>query len=231
MCCFLSFLNTRRTPGLIAFKNFFHLFDPEVYPCGQYLFKISTIAAFPWSLLYSLSAPWISLSRSTPFEIMGSTESEKMPLESVNSCWSRIRQSSPVYNFFFTDIKVISAKKGSMIAHLPVGPNHINSKHTLHGSVSATIVDWAGGMAIASTGLEQTGFSTDIHVSYVSTAKEGDILTIEGKTSRVGKNMAFTSVTIYKGESTSGDLEELTVVATGTHTKYILRDQEKAKKP
>lgn len=116
-----------------------------------------------------------------------------------------------------------------MIAHLPIGPNHINSKHTLHGSVSATIVDWAGGMAIASTGLEQTGFSTDIHVTYVSTAKEGDVLTIEGKTSRVGKNMAFTSVTIYKGESAR--LEELPVVATGTHTKYILRDQEKARKP
>jgi acyl-coenzyme A thioesterase 13 len=162
---------------------------------------------------------------------MGSIETEKTPLESVNSCWARIKKTSPVYNFFFTDINIISAKHGSMIAHLPIGPNHINSKHTLHGSVSATIVDWAGGMAIASTGLEQTGFSTDIHVSYVSTAKEGDVLTIEGKTSRVGRNMAFTSVTIYKGESVSGNLEELTVIATGTHTKYILRDSEKADKP
>ena len=86
-------------------------------------------------------------------------------------------------------------------------------------------------MAIASTGLEQTGFSTDIHVSYVSTAKEGDVLIIEGKTSRLGRNIAFTSVTIYKGESVSGNLQELTVVATGTHTKYILRDQENVKKP
>lgn len=160
---------------------------------------------------------------------MGSIETEKTPVESVKSCWARISESSPVYNFFFTDIEVISAKKGSMIARLPVGSNHINSKHTLHGSVSATIVDWAGGMAIASTGLEQTGFSTDIHVTYVSTAKEGDVLTIEGKTSRVGKNMGFTSVTIYKGEGEN--LEELPVVATGTHTKYILRDQEKAIKP
>ena len=160
---------------------------------------------------------------------MDSVQSEKTPLESVNSCWSRISQSSPVYNFFFKDIEVISAKKGSMIARLAVGPNLINSKHTLHGSVSATIVDWAGGMAIASTGLEQTGFSTDIHVTYVSTAKEGDVLTIEGRTSRVGKNMAFTAVSIYKGEGDS--LEDLPVVATGTHTKYILRDQERARKP
>jgi acyl-coenzyme A thioesterase 13 len=156
---------------------------------------------------------------------------KKTPLESVTSCWTRIRQTSPVYNFFFTDIALVSARHGSMLAHLPVGLNHINSKHTLHGSVSATIVDWAGGMAIASTGLEQTGFSTDIHVSYVSTAKEGDVLTIEGKVSRVGRNMAFTTVTIYKGEGVDGSLEGLTVVATGTHTKYILRDQEQARKP
>lgn len=162
---------------------------------------------------------------------MGSIETEtKTPLESVTSCWTRIRQTSPVYNFFFTDIKLVSAQNGSMLAHLPVGPNHINSKHTLHGSVSAAIVDWAGGMAIATTGLEHTGFSTDIHVSYVSTAKDGDVLTIEGKASRIGRNMAFTTVTIYKGESVDGNVEGLTVIATGTHTKYILKDQEKAKK-
>jgi acyl-coenzyme A thioesterase 13 len=108
-----------------------------------------------------------------------------------------------------------------MLAELPVSANLLNSKGSLHGSVSATIVDWAGGMAIASTGLEKTGLSTDIHVSYVSTAKLGDTLTIEGSVSKVGRNMGFTTVTISKGEG-----EKKTVVAHGTHTKYILRDQE-----
>lgn len=107
-----------------------------------------------------------------------------------------------------------------MVAKLPVAANHLNSKGGLHGSVSATIVDWAGGMAIASTGLEKTGLSTDIHVSYVSTAKLGDTLTIEGRTSKVGRNLGFTTVTILKGEG-----DQRTVVAHGTHTKYILRDQ------
>ena len=109
-----------------------------------------------------------------------------------------------------------------MTAELPLSPKLLNSKGGLHGSVSATIVDWAGGMAIASTGLEKTGLSTDIHVSYVGTAKEGDMLTIEGNASKVGRNMGFTTVTIFKGEG-----EEKQVVAHGTHTKYILRDQEK----
>lgn len=147
------------------------------------------------------------------------------PLDSVNACWNRISKNSPVYSFFFSEIELVSAEKGSMLARLPVGENHINSKGTLHGSVSATIVDWAGGMAIASHGLLQTGLSTDIHVTYVSTAKIGDVLSIEGKTSKLGRNLGFTTVTIYKGEG-----EEQSMVAHGTHTKYILRDTERAKK-
>ncbi|KAL9106510.1 MAG: hypothetical protein Q9227_008489 [Pyrenula ochraceoflavens] len=144
------------------------------------------------------------------------------PLDQVQSYWQRIKPASPVYAFFFSDIEIDYAEKGTIHAQLPVGPNHINSKGSLHGSVSATIVDWAGGMAIASHGLEKTGLSTDIHVTYVSAAKEGDVLQIEGKVSKVGRNLGFTTVNISK---TSNDGRE-SIVATGTHTKYILRDTE-----
>ncbi|EXJ64228.1 hypothetical protein A1O7_00564 [Cladophialophora yegresii CBS 114405] len=144
----------------------------------------------------------------------------KTPLDYVQAGWARVQENSPVYKFFFSDIEIVSAENGSMVARLPVSAHLLNSKSGLHGSVSATIVDWAGGMAIASTGMEKTGVSTDIHVSYVSTAKLGDVLTIEGKVSRVGKNLGFTTVTILKGEG-----ENKSVVAHGTHTKYILRDQ------
>lgn len=144
----------------------------------------------------------------------------KTPIASVKACWDRIKGGSPVYRFFLSDIEIVDAENGSMVARLSVSENLLNSKNGLHGSVSATIVDWAGGMAIASTGLETTGVSTDIHVSYVSQAKLGDVLTIEGQVSRLGRNMAFTTVTILKGD---GDTK--TVVATGTHTKYVLRDQ------
>lgn len=144
----------------------------------------------------------------------------KTPLESVKSCWARISSGSPVYNFFLSKIEIISAENGSMVARLPVTENLLNSKNGLHGSVSATIVDWAGGMAIASTGLEKTGVSTDIHISYVSSAKLGDVLTIEGKVSKVGRNLGFTTVTISKGEG-----DNMSIVAHGTHTKYVLRDQ------
>lgn len=185
------------------------------WPSSVFLFFTSQVLdQYKYSLLFKLHLVHLLLN-------MGSV---RAPLEYVQACWARVSQNSPVYKFFFSDIELISASNGTMVARLPVAAHLLNSKGGLHGSVSATIVDWAGGMAIASTGMEKTGVSTDIHVSYVSTAKLGDTLTIEGNVSRVGKNMGFTTVTIYKGDG-----EAKSVVAHGTHTKYILRDQEPSK--
>lgn len=71
-------------------------------------------------------------------------------------------------------------------------------------------------MTIASTGLNATGVSTDLSVSYLSTVKIGDILEIERKVSRIGKTLALTTITIEKkvGEKTVND-------ARGSHEKYI----------
>ena len=138
-------------------------------------------------------------------------------LEHVRNYWANMKCNSPIYDFLLGDINIVSATKGQIIAHLKVFPVHLNSKKTLHGVVSSCIMDWAGGMAIASTGLDNTGLSTDIHVTFVSTAKEGDLLEIESKASKVGASLAFTTVEIrHAGEGGK-------VVAHGTHTKYIRR--------
>lgn len=134
-------------------------------------------------------------------------------LEIVQRVWARMKPNSPIYSFLLSDIEILSASKGLTTARLLVAPQHLNSKGTLHGTVSACLTDWAGGLAIASTGLEQTGVSTDIHTSYVSTAKAGDVLEIEGKAGKVGRTLAFTTVEIRK---VGGGL-----VCTGTHTKYV----------
>jgi acyl-coenzyme A thioesterase PaaI-like protein len=55
---------------------------------------------------------------------------------------------------------------------LPVQALYVNSKGTLHGTLSACVVDWAAGMAIASTGQNATVVSTDLSVSDLATAKE-----------------------------------------------------------
>lgn len=136
-------------------------------------------------------------------------------LQLLRNFWARTKSKSPIYNFLLNDIEIFSAASGVMRARLRVLPVHLNSKGTLHGTVSACLTDWAGGMAIATVGLEKTGVSTDIHTTYVSTAKEGDLIEIEARASKVGASLAFTTIEIrHAGEGGA-------MICTGTHTKYV----------
>ena len=134
-------------------------------------------------------------------------------LAHVRSYWANMWPNSPIYTFLLKDAELISASHGKVLAKLKVQPVHMNSKGTLHGTVSACITDGFGGLAIASTGVKNTGLSTDIHTTYVSTAKVGDMVIIEAVASKVGRCLAFTNVEIrHEGGA---------VIATGTHTKYV----------
>ncbi|RDW90899.1 PaaI family thioesterase [Aspergillus mulundensis] len=139
------------------------------------------------------------------------------PLQQVLNVWDRIQVNSPIYNFLLSDVEIYYAEEGNFSARLEVGPKHLNSKGGLHGVFSACVTDWAGGLAIASCGLESTGVSTNINVNYLSTATTGDWLEIRGYANKVGKSLAFTTITISKCTS-SGDT---TLVAQGSHTKYV----------
>ncbi|KAL2842963.1 HotDog domain-containing protein [Aspergillus pseudoustus] len=141
------------------------------------------------------------------------------PLQQVLNVWNRIRVNSPIYEFLLNDVDVYHAEEGSFSAKIEVAPKHLNSKGGLHGVFSACVTDWAGGLAIATCGLESTGVSTNINVSYLSSAAVGDWLEIKGYANKVGRNLAFTTITISK-LTRSGDT---TLVAQGSHTKYLAR--------
>lgn len=144
-------------------------------------------------------------------------DSDQDVLQHVCRHWEGLKGRSPIYQFLLKDVNIVSAKKGFINGRLTVLRVHLNSKGTLHGTVSACLTDWAGGLAIASTGLEKTGVSTDIHTTYIATAKEGDVLDIAGIATKVGGTLAFTTVAIRKLNS---DLT-FSPVATGTHTKFV----------
>ncbi|KAL9595248.1 MAG: hypothetical protein Q9219_006552 [cf. Caloplaca sp. 3 TL-2023] len=145
------------------------------------------------------------------------SEPSSPKLEHVRSYWARMKPQSPIYTFLLDDIVLVAATKGNVKAQLTIRPVHVNSKGTLHGVVSSCLVDWAGGITIASTGVDNSGLSTDIHTTFVSTAREGDVLEIEGKASKVGASLAFTTVEIR----CAGGEEGGRVVASGTHTKFV----------
>ena len=144
-------------------------------------------------------------------------ESNHDILVHVQKYWANMQRNSPIYDFLLSDIILLSASKGLVLAEMNVKSCHLNSKGTLHGTVSACLTDWAGGLAIATYGLEKTGVSTDIHTTFISTAKDGDRLEVEGRANKVGGTLAFTSVEIRK----KGDGGGTSVVSTGSHTKYV----------
>ena len=125
---------------------------------------------------------------------------------------------SPIYAFLLSTVHITDASQGHVIARLPLSNNHMNSAGSLHGAVSAAIVDWMGGMAISTFDLrEKTGVSVDIHVTYQSGAKLGEEVEIEGVAEKVGGSLAFTKIDIYKVE----EGRRGKIVATGTHTKFV----------
>lgn len=126
--------------------------------------------------------------------------------------------ANPIYAFLLSSVRIVSASKGHVICRLPMTKNHMNSKNGIHGSVSATIVDWAGGLAIASYDLrEKTGASIDIHITYQSSITEGEELEIEGIAEKVGGSLAFTKVNLFRVE----EGQRGRPVATGSHTKFV----------
>lgn len=138
-------------------------------------------------------------------------------LEHVRGVWDRMKGNSPIYDFLLSEVALISATKGSVTACLTLSKNHVNSRGTIHGAVSAALVDWSGGLAIATHGMEKTGASIDIHVTYIGTAQVGETIEIEALANKVGRSMAFTTIRMCKlVDGVPGPM-----VATASHTKYI----------
>lgn len=143
-------------------------------------------------------------------------------LTHIQGVWDRMKGNSPIYDFLMSSVELVSASKGLVIARLVLEKQHVNSRGTIHGAVSATIVDWSGGLAIATYGFEKTGASIDIHVTYCGGAVIGDTIEIEATANKVGRSIAFTTIKIHK----LVDGKPGPMVATASHTKYIQQAQQ-----
>lgn len=137
-------------------------------------------------------------------------------LAHVQNVWETQRANSPIYALLLANVTIEDASEGTIRARLQLDKNHTNSKGSLHGTMTACIIDWIAGMVIASYGSTYTGVSTDIHVSYLAGANEGEILEITGRSMKMGKALAFVSADIIKVKD-----GESVVIATGLHTKYV----------
>jgi len=125
---------------------------------------------------------------------------------------------SPIYQYVLGGVQIVSASRGYVVARLPLSEMHMNSKSSIHGSVSATLVDWMGGMAIATHDFrDSTGVSLDIHITYQSGAKTEAEVEVEGIAERVGGSVAFTRVVVYAVEGG----QRGKIIVSASHTKYV----------
>lgn len=100
----------------------------------------------------------------------------------------------------------------------------LNVSNTLHGGMTATLVDQISSMALTTALLSKpsdngmtriASVSVDLSVSYMSAVKPGQTIIIEAKTLKFGRSLAFLNVDILNKDT-------LKLVANGKHTKYIL---------
>ncbi|KAK5633358.1 hypothetical protein RRF57_009072 [Xylaria bambusicola] len=149
--------------------------------------------------------------------------SEGLPMLSYNlPLRAKHNAHTSIYRLLGANIKVTNAVHGKVDFELDIMKEHTNRLKILHGGTIASMVDLGGSLAVASTGLYNTGVSTDLNVTYLSGGgKVGDKITATAVCDKsklnlapaIGKTLAYTSVTF---RNSKGEL-----AARGSHTKYV----------
>lgn len=138
--------------------------------------------------------------------------------EQVQALMKRLVANSPIYSFALSNMELERVSRGTVTTRLRLTERHVNSKGGLHGAVSATVVDFVTGLAIASwDGRPTTGASVDMHLSYLATARAGDWVRVEARAERVGGALAFVSVRLVR----IGEEGEEEAIVLAQHSKYV----------
>ncbi|NXO00705.1 ACO13 thioesterase, partial [Rhinopomastus cyanomelas] len=111
-------------------------------------------------------------------------------------------------------MKLLSATPGKVVCEMKVEEEHTNRFGTLHGGLTATLVDVVSTTALLYTERAQPGVSVDMNITYTSAAKIGEEVLITAQILKQGRNIAFATVDLTN--KTTGKL-----IAQGRHTKYI----------
>ncbi|KAI0129778.1 HotDog domain-containing protein [Xylariales sp. AK1849] len=115
---------------------------------------------------------------------------------------------------FGPHLRVTHAVPGKVDFELDITKDHTNRLKIIHGGTIASMVDLGGSLAVASMGLYATGVSTDLNVTYLSSGgKVGDKISATAVCDKMGKTLAYTSITF---KNSNGEL-----AARGSHTKYV----------
>ncbi|XP_032103505.1 acyl-coenzyme A thioesterase 13 [Sapajus apella] len=111
-------------------------------------------------------------------------------------------------------VTLVSAAPGKVICEMKVEEEHTNKIGTIHGGLTATLIDNISTYALLCTERGLPGVSVDMNITYMSPAKLGEVVVITAHVLRQGKTLAFTSVDLTS--KATGKL-----IAQGRHTKHL----------
>jgi len=105
---------------------------------------------------------------------------------------------------------------GRCVAALVIDEEHTNRGGTLHGGLSALLVDNISTLALTSADGQpfSYGVSVNMDLSYLKAAKLGEEILIEANVLKRGRTLAFLEVELRKRSTNE-------LLVKGSHTKYI----------
>ncbi|XP_020637231.3 acyl-coenzyme A thioesterase 13 [Pogona vitticeps] len=136
-----------------------------------------------------------------------------LSLRSLREVMKALVESSG-FDRVLNKMTVLSASPGKVICELKVEEEHTNRGGTLHGGLTATLVDVVSTAALLYTERGAPGVSVDMNISYVSAAKIGEEILITAEILKQGRSLAFASVDVTN--KATGKL-----IAQGRHTKHL----------
>uniref|UniRef100_W5MAR2 Acyl-coenzyme A thioesterase 13 n=2 Tax=Lepisosteus oculatus TaxID=7918 RepID=W5MAR2_LEPOC len=139
-----------------------------------------------------------------------------MGSSSLNSLKQLMRAmiDGPGFDRVLRKMHLVSACPGKVVCEMKVEEEHTNRGGTLHGGLTATLVDIVSTTALLYTERAEPGVSVDMNITYMNTAKLGEDVLITAQVLKQGRTLAFATVDITNKET--GKL-----IAQGRHTKHL----------
>ncbi|XP_076864770.1 acyl-coenzyme A thioesterase 13 [Brachyhypopomus gauderio] len=126
----------------------------------------------------------------------------------------RVMVDTPGFDRVLNKVELVSASPGKVVCGMKVEEEHTNRGGTLHGGLTATLVDMISTTALMYTERGAPGVSVDMNITYMNAAKIGEDILITAQVLKQGKTLAFATVDI-----TNKDTGKL--IAQGRHTKHL----------
>ncbi|KAM4688327.1 acyl-coenzyme A thioesterase 13-like [Discoglossus pictus] len=120
----------------------------------------------------------------------------------------------PGFDRVLGKLSLISASPGKIVCELKVEEEHTNRGGTLHGGLTATIVDNVSTIALMNTERGAPGVSVDMNITYMNAAKIGESVLITAQVLKQGKSLGFATVDLINKETGK-------IIAQGRHTKHL----------